>query len=215
MFTWICPKCGTEVPPSYSECPNCARPPEARSAVPAAAPLPPPARPARPAPMKSAVPGVLVALLVAAVLVGLGAGAYFYLLPSSKTAAPASKQPASFEAPSSFPSPKAKAHPLAKFIEIAGLRVTEDLKQKAQIKFVVVNHSGAELGDLTLAITLKPFTAKPEDKPVAAFSIKVPSLRPYESRQLETSVKSELRAYELPDWQFLRAEFEITAPAAP
>jgi len=215
MFTWICPKCGTEVPPSYSECPNCARPPEERPAPPAATPLPPPARPAQPAPTKAAVPGVLVALLVAAVLVGLGAGAYFYLLPSSKTATPASKQPAPFEAPSSFPSPKAKAHPLAKFIEIAGMRVTEDLKQKAQIKFLVVNHSGAELGDLTLAITLKPFTAKPEDKPVAVFTVKVASLRPYEARELETSVKSELRAYELPDWQFLRAEFEITAPAAP
>ena len=215
MFTWICPKCGTEVPPSYSECPNCARPPEERSAAPAAPSMPPPARPARPAPPKAALPGVLVALLVAVVLVGLGAGAYFYLLPSSKTATPASKQPAPFEALSSFPSPKAKAHPLAKFIEIAGMRVTEDLKQKAQIKFLVVNHSGAELGDLTLAITLKPSTAKPEDKPVAVFTVKVASLRPYESREFNTSVKSELRAYELPDWQFLRAEFEITAPAVP
>ncbi len=216
MFTWICPKCGTEVPPSYSECPNCAKPPEARSGAPLAAPAPLPARPAaRPAPPRSALTGLLVALLVAAVLVGLGAGAYFYLLPSSKTASPAApKQPAPFEAPSSLPSPKAKAHPFAKFIEITGLRVTEDLKQKAQIKFLVVNHSGAELGDLTLAITLKPFTAKPEDKPVAVFTVKVPALRPYEARELGTSVKSELRAYELPDWQFLRAEFEITAPAA-
>jgi len=215
MFTWICPKCGAEVPPSYSECPNCAKPPEERSAAPAAPPLPPPARPVRPAPPRAALPGWLVALLVAAVLVGLGAGAYFYLLPSSKTVTPAARQPAPFEAPSSLPSPKAKAHPFAKFIEIAGLRVTEDLKQKAQIKFLVVNHSGAELGDLTLAITLKPSIAKPEDKPVAAFTVKVASLRPYEARELETSVKSELRAYELPDWQFLRAEFEITAPAAP
>ena len=215
MFTWICPKCGAEVPPSYTECPNCARPPEERSAAPAAPPLPPPARPTRPAPPRAALPGWLVAVLVAAVLVGLGAGAYFYLLPSSKTASLAPRQPAPFEAPSSLPSPKAKAHPLAKFIEIAGLRVTEDLKQKAQIKFLVVNHSGAELGDLTLAITLKPSIAKPEDKPVAVFTVKVASLRPYEARELETSVKSELRAYELPDWQFLRAEFEITAPAAP
>src|SRR5689334_5275888 len=23
MFTWICPKCGREVPPSYDECPDC------------------------------------------------------------------------------------------------------------------------------------------------------------------------------------------------
>jgi len=24
MFTWVCPKCGREVPPSYDECPDCA-----------------------------------------------------------------------------------------------------------------------------------------------------------------------------------------------
>ncbi len=24
MFTWICPQCGREVPPSYTECPDCA-----------------------------------------------------------------------------------------------------------------------------------------------------------------------------------------------
>src|SRR4051794_11894708 len=24
MFTWICPKCGSEVPPAYSDCPRCA-----------------------------------------------------------------------------------------------------------------------------------------------------------------------------------------------
>ena len=25
MFTWICPQCGREVPPAYTECPDCAR----------------------------------------------------------------------------------------------------------------------------------------------------------------------------------------------
>src|SRR4051812_43414955 len=24
MFTWICPKCGREVPPAYNDCPDCA-----------------------------------------------------------------------------------------------------------------------------------------------------------------------------------------------
>ena len=35
MFTWICPKCGKEVPPAYSECPNC---PATAEAQPAPAP---------------------------------------------------------------------------------------------------------------------------------------------------------------------------------
>jgi hypothetical protein len=208
MFTWICPKCGFEVQPSYSECPNCARPPEEAAAAPAP-------RPVAPAGPRTALPGWLVAALVAAVLVGLGAGAYFYLLPSSQATSQTAAPPAPFEAPTSHPTPGAKPHPLAKFIEIAGLRVTEDAKQKAQIKFLVVNHSGAELGDVTLAITLRPSTAKPDDKPLVSYVVKVASLRPYEAREMEASAKTGLRAYELPDWQFLRAEFEITSPPAP
>jgi hypothetical protein len=220
MFTWICPKCGAEVLPSYSECPNCARPPEEQPAAePAAAPraaAAAPAAPARPAGPRVPLPGWAVAVLVAVVLVGLGAGAYFFLLPSSKAKSQtAAVPPAPFESPASQPAPSARPHPLAKFIEIAGLRVTEDARQKAQIKFLVINHSGAELGDVTLAITLKPSVAKPGDKPLASYSVKVARLGPYESRELETSVKTELRAYELPDWQFLRAEFEITSPPAP
>jgi hypothetical protein len=45
--------------------------------------------------------------------------------------------------------------------------------------------------------------------------VKVAALGPYEAKEVETTVKSALRAYELPDWQFLRAEFEITSPPAP
>jgi hypothetical protein len=154
-------------------------------------------------------------MLVAALLVGLGAGAYFYLLSPSRAANQTAVSPAPFEAPTSHPAPGAKPHPLAKFIEIAGLRITEDAKQKAQIKFLVINHSGADLGDVTLAITLKPSVAKPADKPLVSYSVKVASLRPYESREMDASAKTDLRAYELPDWQFLRAEFEITSPPAP
>ncbi len=44
MFTWICPVCGAEVPPSESECPRCAE--RKRAAAPATPemPAPPPAR---------------------------------------------------------------------------------------------------------------------------------------------------------------------------
>src|SRR5882724_3074048 len=48
MFTWICPQCGREVPPSYNDCPDCAAkgkaaPPPAQPSAPA--PAPPPAPP--------------------------------------------------------------------------------------------------------------------------------------------------------------------------
>src|SRR5712691_7151893 len=41
MFTWICPDCGREVPPSYTDCPDCA----AKGKTP---PAPPPAQPPAP-----------------------------------------------------------------------------------------------------------------------------------------------------------------------
>ena len=47
MFTWICPKCGREVPPAYDECPDCFPKPARTAAAPpisAAEPAPPPAQ---------------------------------------------------------------------------------------------------------------------------------------------------------------------------
>lgn len=38
MFTWICPQCGREVPPSYDECPDCAKKSAPAPAAVAAAP---------------------------------------------------------------------------------------------------------------------------------------------------------------------------------
>src|SRR5262245_56877250 len=45
MFTWICPQCGREVPPSYSECPDCSERAKAAANPQAAAPPPPPIQP--------------------------------------------------------------------------------------------------------------------------------------------------------------------------
>ncbi|HUP02421.1 MAG TPA: zinc ribbon domain-containing protein [Bryobacteraceae bacterium] len=59
MFTWICPKCGREVPPAYTDCPNCnpqslpaaaAPPPQSRPAAPPQQPAAPPQPPAYAAP---------------------------------------------------------------------------------------------------------------------------------------------------------------------
>ena len=104
-------------------------------------------------------------------------------------------------------------HPLAKYIELAGFRLTESKPGQLDVKFVAVNHSEAELGDLKLTIQLRTTAAKPDDPPVAQFQAMVPALRPLEISDVSTKVTTKLRIYELPDWQFLRAEFEITSPA--
>ena len=49
MFTWICPQCGREVSPAYTECPDCAhKTAQPEGAVPAAPPVENPSAPPPP-----------------------------------------------------------------------------------------------------------------------------------------------------------------------
>jgi len=105
-----------------------------------------------------------------------------------------------------------KKHPLAKYVELVGFRLSEAGGGKLRVKFVVVNHSEADIGDLGVKVRLTSSSAKPEDPAIADFAVKVPTLGPEEIREVEASVPTKLRIYELPDWQFLKAEFEITSP---
>ena len=104
-------------------------------------------------------------------------------------------------------------HPLAKYVELDGFRLSEGGSGKLKIKFSVINHSDADIGDLGLKITLTTTADKPGDPPVAVFDAMVPSLGPQETKDVTVTVPTKLRIYELPDWQFLRASFEITSPA--
>ncbi len=106
-----------------------------------------------------------------------------------------------------------KRHPLAKYVELVGFRLSEAGAGKLGIKFVVVNHSEADIGDLGLHVRLTTSTAKPDDPPIAEFDVKVADLGPGEIHEAEATVPTKLRLYELPDWQFIKAEFEITSPA--
>ncbi len=55
--------------------------------------------------------------------------------------------------------------------------------------------------------------SKPTDDPVAEFDAKIPALGPQETQELTATAATKLRVYELPDWQFIRADFDITSPA--
>jgi hypothetical protein len=105
-----------------------------------------------------------------------------------------------------------KKHPLAKYVELVGFRLSEAGGGKLKVKFVVVNHSEADIGDLGVRVRLTTSSAKPDDPPIATFDVKVPSLGPEEIQDVSATSPSKLRVYELPDWQFLKAEFEITSP---
>ena len=107
-----------------------------------------------------------------------------------------------------------KVHPLAKNLELGGFRIGEPKPGFARLKFNVVNHSQADLGDLEMNVSLVAVGAKPDDPPLCVVKVKVPSLGPEESKAVEVTTPTKLRVYELPDWQYIRALFEITAPVA-
>ena len=116
--------------------------------------------------------------------------------------------------PAGGPGPAATTskHPLAKYIELAGFRVSESQAGKLKIKFAAINHSDADLGDLTVKVRMITSASKPGDPPVTEFDAKIPSLGPEEEKDVTAEGTTKLRIYELPDWQFLRAEFDITSP---
>ena len=161
MFTWFCPQCGREVLPSQSECPACAEKAQAAGqpvAVPAALPPQPlPQQQSEPPPVQygpppaKGMPSWLVTILVAAGLLAVGAGAYHFLLSSSKSASSETDSPVAAKEPST-PSTKGapgKVHTYAKHLEIAGLRLSEDARQRLVVKMTVINHSAAEMAGLT------------------------------------------------------------------
>jgi hypothetical protein len=103
-------------------------------------------------------------------------------------------------------------NPLAKYIELAGFRISESGAGKMKIRFAAINHSDADLGDLTVKIRLLTNVSKPGDEPITEFQAKIPSVGPEETKDVEASATTKLRLYELPDWQFLRYDFDIISP---
>jgi len=104
------------------------------------------------------------------------------------------------------------SNPLAKYIELVGFRINEKSAGKLEVQFGVVNHSEADVGDLKISVNLGTTAAKPGEPPLISFPAKVSSLGPSEMKNVSVEVPTKLRVYELPDWQFLKADFQITDP---
>jgi hypothetical protein len=128
------------------------------------------------------------------------------------SSAPKQEEKKSSPALQSVSSAAASKNPAAKYIELAGFRIKEKGPGNLEVSLAVVNHSEADLGDLTLQVNLGTTTAKPQDPPLCSFSVKVASLGPEEMKQVAAIVPTKLRAYELPDWQYLKADFGIIEP---
>jgi hypothetical protein len=96
---------------------------------------------------------------------------------------------------------------MSKYVEVTGVRVSADTKT-SEIRYVVVNHSAAELPPLLLTVKIRP---KRGSAAVCSFTATVQGLGPNESREMQTTVPRELHSYELPEWRDLRVEAHVTA----
>ncbi|HWE48227.1 MAG TPA: hypothetical protein VG273_00455 [Bryobacteraceae bacterium] len=105
-------------------------------------------------------------------------------------------------------------NPLQKYVEVAGLRMITEGKQPV-VKFIVVNHSSAEIADLAANVTLWASTSRSEEDSIGSFKFTLPGIGPNESKDLTAPLKTKLKPYEMPDWQNAVAEIQITSPPAP
>lgn len=155
----------------------------------------------------------LMTILFALAIGGVVSGVY-WLLPSSRSSAGNGPAPSS-----SVESPAAKAgaktNPLQKYIEVNGVRFVTDPKKKdnTMVRFVVTNHSDSEISGLAGNVTIWGRTQKSEEDAQGTFSFTT-NLGPLESQELTVPVKTKLKIYELPDWQNITTDVQITAPGA-
>jgi hypothetical protein len=137
-------------------------------------------------------------------LVVLLALLYTFVLPKGATTATASKT--ELQNPPAQGASATPAHPLAKYIQVTGIRIMPSSAGEAKIGYVVVNHSPADLPALKAQLTLTGGGSNIFDVPV-----EIPSIGPFETKDMTASIKTQLKPYELPDWQTLTPSLRIIA----
>jgi len=157
-----------------------------------------------------AMPAWVISLLVATSLF-LGAGSLLQYLSENRDAkaAPAAGQHPLQASAGTSTGAAVDPHPFARFVEVTGLRVIADLNHKSQMQYVVVNHSSARLSEVALKIAVRS-TADSGSAPLFTLSVVVPSLAPYQSKEIRTDLDAALRLTAIPDWDNLRADVQVS-----
>jgi hypothetical protein len=153
------------------------------------------------------MPVWLMTVVFALAFLGLGAGIYWlvgYARNSGKPSITVENPAAKAGAP---------VNALQKYIEVSGVRFIETAKKETEVRFVVVNHSPADIGGLAGNVTIWGRTRTSEEDAAGTFSFKT-NLGPWESKEMSAPLKSKLKIYELPDWQNVSTDIQITSPAA-
>jgi hypothetical protein len=159
-------------------------------------------------PPRAGLPVWLLTIIFALAFLGLGAGVYWLLHNvhgSSQAAVPAPI----VDVPAKG---SAAEHPLQRFVEVTGIRFLQNAKKQTEARFVVVNHSGADITGLAGHVNIWGRTNRSEEEAAGTFDFRVPALGPYDSKEMTALVTTKLKVYELPDWQNVSAEVQITSP---
>jgi hypothetical protein len=167
----------------------------------------PPAAPARGLNLPVWLMTILVAVAVGGVVFGIIA-----LVSSNRGSAGTGPAPiATVESPAAKPG--AKTNPLQKYIEVTGVRFVSDPKNQApMVKFLIINHSPADINGLAGNVTMWGRTQKSEEDAQGSFSFSA-TIGPYESKELTVPLNTKRKIYELADWQNITTDVQITAPA--
>jgi hypothetical protein len=166
-----------------------------------AAPKPPQPRYAPELPRGLNMPTWLMALLFAVILLGIGGGAVWFFTRSSSPAPAAVVE-----------TPASKDNPVAKYIEVSGVRFSSSSKGLV-VSFVVVNHSDSDLVGLAGNVKVFGLTQKEEEDPVGTFTFQT-SMPAQSSKELQMPFATKLKLMELPDWQNVKVTVQVTAPPA-
>ena len=138
----------------------------------------------------------------------LGAAIYFGIQHFGRTNV---QEKMGLESPATAAAQQKVSNPLQKYVEVVGIRMISD-NRKPAARFLVVNHSNAEIPGLEANVTLWASTSRSEEDSVGSFSFKLPT-GPELRKELTEPLKTKLKQYELPDWQNATAEIQITSPA--
>jgi hypothetical protein len=151
-----------------------------------------------------------VTLGVAAVVSLIGGGFYYYVNKRSNQYVPPAEKTIAFEKPgeastAAGPAQDPAAAPnRAKFLEASGIRIFEEDK-RPRVRLMLVNHASADFADVNGTIVI----LTRDGKEIGTLPIALPQLRSYDAREMDGPLKTSLRAYEMPDWQFIRAEVRL------
>lgn len=194
-------------PPGYYPPPPQAAPPY----YPQQPQAPPPGYYAPPAPARGLnLPVWLMTIVFALAIAGVVFGILWMVSTNRGSAGSGPAPIASVESPAAKPG--AKTNPLQKYIEISGVRFVLDAKKKTMAKFVIINHSEADINGLAGNVTIWGRTQKSEEDAQGTFSFST-NLGPMESKEMSAPLNTKRKIYELGDWQNLTTDVQVTAPA--